>query len=142
MRTKTLRTLVLTVLLSIVSTWIAAQHTRNTDTIPDANLLNGIKYIRNGKLAAQERDSLRAAINIYDERIRNYQKLIFNFETTVKEHDTKDSTRLAQIAYYKQEVNIYKSIIAEHRKALQDQKLRHLKMMIILGVVTVSALIL
>lgn len=120
---------------------IAAKPTPLIDTIPDANLLNGIKMIRNGKLAARERDSLKSVIVIYEERIRNYQKLIFNFETTVDKHNSKDSSRLAQIDFYKQEITIYKDLIAEYRKALQDQKQRHFKQMLIMALITVAAFI-
>ena len=97
--------------------------------------------IRNGKLAAQERDSLRAAVVVYEERIRNYQKLIFNFETTVDKHNSKDSSRLAQIEFYKQEITIYKDLIAEYRRALQDQKQRHFKQMLIMALISVAAFI-
>lgn len=129
-------------LLFISSTLTAAKSTHLTDTIPDVNLLNGIKMIKNGKLAAQERDSLRAAVSIYEERIRNYQKLIFNFETTVSKHSYKDSSRLAQLEFYKREVSIFKDLVAENRKALQDQKRRHNKQSFVLVLITVVALIL
>jgi len=102
--------------------------------------LNGIKYIKNGRLAAQERDSLKLVVNIFEQRIANYQKLIINFERTVKEHVTKDSARLAQIAYYKQEIQIHKDLIAEHRKALQELKRRSRLKIIFLSVLTVAAL--
>ena len=128
-------------LLFTSSTLIASTPTIPIDTIPDANLLNGIKMIRNGKLAAQERDSLRAAVVVYEERIRNYQKLIFNFETTVDKHNSKDSSRLAQIEFYKQEITIYKDLIAEYRRALQDQKQRHFKQMLIMALISVAAFI-
>ena len=136
-----LTSLVLIGLLFTSSTSIAAKPTSLTDTIPDANLLNGIKMIKNGRLAAQERDSLKVAIGIYEERIRNYQKLIFNFETTVSKHNSKDSSRLAQIDFYKQEITIYKDFITEYRKALQDQKRRHIKQMLLMSILTVIAFI-
>jgi len=106
---------------------------RATDTIPDANLLNGIRYIRNGKLAAAERDTLKVLSGIQEKRIMNYQNEIHNFEMTVREYQQRDTTRLAQIREYSKANDIYKIALTDTQKALKEQKKRNVRNLFLSG---------
>ena len=128
-------------MISIAFTGIASKsisHTDTTilraaDTIPDANLMNGIRYIRNGKLAAAERDTLKELVTVQQKRIMNYQNEIHNFEMTVRENNRRDSTRLAQIREYSKANDIYKITLTDTQKALKEQKKRNFRNVFLSG---------
>lgn len=147
MNTKTLKLLLLVGLVSISSTLIASEsinHTDTTilraDTIPDANLLNGIRYIRNGRLAAIERDSLRVLVGIQQKRIENFQNVILNFEKTVQEYKQRDTTHLAQIREYSKANDIYKIALSDSQLALKEQKKRNVRNLFLSGLAILALL--
>lgn len=132
--------LLLIVLLFISFTSIASKSINlidttilRADTIPDANLLNGIRFMRNGRLAAIERDSLRSLVSIQEKRIMNYQNQILNFEMTVREYQFRDSTRLAQNRELSKKASLYEVALSDSNSALKEQKRRNVRNLLFSG---------